>query len=123
MLYAGSVERTSFAEAPETKGYMTLELTRSGLGKYDFHPLPARPMVALPISLAGLTPAEAFVRVASAIESTPADAVVQLRISGAVPPAITAQKLRELAGARNVTLAGVGWRQAQPTTTFTLPAT
>ena len=46
VIYAGSVERTSFAEAPETKGFVILELTRDGLGSMAFRPLPARPMVA-----------------------------------------------------------------------------
>lgn len=45
IVYAGSVERTSFAEAPETKGYVVLELTRSGLGGLEFRALPTRPMV------------------------------------------------------------------------------
>lgn len=103
VLYAGSVERTSFAEAPETKGYMTLELTRSGLGAYEFRPLPARPMMATTLTLARLTSSEAFARVADAIEATPADAIVQLRVKGPMP-AITAQAVREISSTRNVTL-------------------
>ena len=51
VIYAGSVERTSFAEAPETKGFVVLRLTRSGLGGFEFRPLPARPMVTRTLSL------------------------------------------------------------------------
>lgn len=45
IIYAGSTERTSFAEAPETKGFVVLELARSGLRAFEFRPLPARTMV------------------------------------------------------------------------------
>jgi len=46
VIYAGSVERTSFAEAPETKGFVVMQLTQSGVGPIEFRPLPARPMVS-----------------------------------------------------------------------------
>ena len=105
VIYAGSVERTSFAEAPETKGYVVLNLAQSGLGAFEFIDLPARPMVIRTVSLGGVRPSEVLDRVAAAIESTPPDAVVQLRVAGPVPPALTAATLRSLAGARNVTLA------------------
>jgi DNA repair protein SbcD/Mre11 len=105
VIYAGSVERTSFAEAPEVKGYVVLELTRSGLGAFEFLALPARPMVTRTISLGDANPLETHARVAAAIESTPRDAVVRLRVTGAIPPTLTAKTLRSLAGARNVTLA------------------
>ncbi len=104
VIYAGSVERTSFAEAPETKGYVVLELTRSGLGAFEFRPLPARPMVTRTLSLDDGDSSGAHALVAAAIESTPEDAVVQLRIAGPIPT-LTAAVLREMAGARNVTLA------------------
>ena len=101
VIYAGSVERTSFAEAPETKGYVVLDLTRSGLGAFEFRPLPARPMMTLRLSFGDADALEAHARVAAAIESTPADAVVQLRVTGPLPTALTASALREIAGARN----------------------
>jgi DNA repair exonuclease SbcCD nuclease subunit len=105
IIYAGSVERTSFAEAPETKGFVVLELTTVELGRFEFRPLPARPMVTLTLPYEA-TPSEAVeARVAAAIRSTPADAVVRLRIIGAIPPTLTAARLRQLAGNRNVTLA------------------
>jgi DNA repair exonuclease SbcCD nuclease subunit len=107
VIYAGSVERTSFAEAPETKGFVVLELTRTGLGGFEFHPLPARPMAMRTISFEGTIDDDAHARVAAAIDSTPHDAVVQLRVTGPVPPTLTAAALRAMAGARNVTLA---WR-------------
>jgi DNA repair protein SbcD/Mre11 len=105
VIYAGSVERTSFAEAPETKGYVVLELKRSGLGEFEFRPLPARPMVTRTLSFDDGDGVEAHARAAAAIESTPDDAVVQLRVTGAMPATLTAAALRAMAGARNVTLA------------------
>jgi DNA repair exonuclease SbcCD nuclease subunit len=105
VIYAGSVERTSFAEAPEVKGFVVLELTASGLGSFEFRPLPARPMVTRSVCFDGTDGPGARARAAAAIESTPHDAVVQLRVEGALPAVLTAATLRSLAGARTVTLA------------------
>ena len=105
VVYAGSIERTSFAEAPETKGFVVLELARSGLHSFEFRPLPARPMVARTVSFGGADDLSAHKRLAAAIESTPGDAVVQLRVTGQIPAAVTAAALRAMAGARTVTLA------------------
>lgn len=105
VIYAGSVERTSFAEAPETKGYVLLELSQAGLDTFEFRALPARPMVTRALSLDGADRAAMHARVAAAIDSTPDDAVVQLRITGAMAPELTAEALRRMSGARNVTLA------------------
>jgi DNA repair exonuclease SbcCD nuclease subunit len=44
VLYPGSVERTSFAERLEEKGYLRLRLDRDGLADWRFVPLPTRPM-------------------------------------------------------------------------------
>jgi DNA repair exonuclease SbcCD nuclease subunit len=120
VIYAGSVERTSFAEAPETKGYVVCELTRSGLAAFEFRPLPARPMVTRTLSFCD-GDEEPHALVAAAIESTPGDAVVQLRVRGAVPTTLTARALREMAGARNVTLAGVRRARAGPGSSGSLP--
>ena len=105
IIYAGSIERTSFAEAPETKGFVVLELARSGLRSFQFRPLPTRTMVTRTVSFADADVTTVHSRLAAAIESTPADSVVQLRVAGQVPSTLTAATLRALAGARTVTLA------------------
>jgi DNA repair protein SbcD/Mre11 len=105
VIYAGSVERTSFAEAPETKGFVVLHLTQSGLGSFEFRPMPARPMVTSTLSFGESDAAMVHAHLAAAIESTPDDAVVQLRITGAMPATLTAAMLRAIAGTRTVTLA------------------
>lgn len=128
VIYAGSVERTSFAEAPETKGFVVLDMTRTGLATLEFKPLPTRPMVvrtlSFPAAAAGYADcgdhtgadsadiADVHARVAAAIESTPCDAVVQLRVEGRVAAMLTARTLRAMAGARNVTLAARDRRKA-----------
>jgi DNA repair exonuclease SbcCD nuclease subunit len=57
VLYPGSVERTSFAERDETKGYLVLDVepgTGGGrLARWEFVPLPARPMVVLSLASRG----------------------------------------------------------------------
>jgi DNA repair exonuclease SbcCD nuclease subunit len=111
VVYAGSVERTSFAEAAEPKGAVLLSLGPGGLGSLEFRPLPARPMRVVALSLEGLAAAPARARLVEALESTPADAVVQLRVEGELPsaaaPLLRAAALRALAGERTVTLAGL----------------
>jgi exonuclease SbcD len=105
VVYAGSIERTSFAEAPETKGFVVLELAPSGLCSFEFRPLPARAMVTRKISFGDVDDMTVHRRVAAVIESTPGDAVVQLRVTGRIPWTLTAATLRAVAGARTVTLA------------------
>ena len=63
-----------------------------------------RPMVTRSLNFAG-GDMDAHARLAAAIESTPADAVVRLRVIGAVPAMLSAAVLRGIAGARTVTLA------------------
>ena len=112
VVYAGSVERTSFAEAGEPKGTVRLELSRRGLGALAFRPLPARPMRVRALALAGLGPDEARRRLLELLAETPEDALVQLRLAGEVPPGVApllgAASLRALGGARQV---AVAWRR------------
>lgn len=113
IVYAGSVERTSFAEAPETKGYVLLELGPGGLRRVEHRPLPARPMVARDLDLDGAGPTEALEKLRAAIDSTPHDAVLQLRLARApsprVAPCLSAAALRDLAGGRTLSVSGP-WR-------------
>ena len=82
-----------------------LQLAPSGLENFEFRPLPARPMIARTVSFNGVDAPSVLDRVAAIIESTPEDAVVQLRVVGAMPAALSAAMLRSIAGKRNVTLA------------------
>jgi DNA repair exonuclease SbcCD nuclease subunit len=53
VLYPGSIERTSFAERDEPKGYVRLEVVPGAdggrLARWEFVPLPTRPMVVLDV--------------------------------------------------------------------------
>ena len=112
VLYPGSVERTSFAERRETKGYLVLRIRpdRAGghLEGYDFFPLPARPMFRMTLEASGHAPLETLRRQLAAL---PADAIVRLH---AAVPGITSALLREIAPAgMNIDLAWtVGWAGA-----------
>jgi DNA repair exonuclease SbcCD nuclease subunit len=105
VLYPGSVERTSFAERNEAKGYLTLALEsdskRGGaLAGWRFNELPARPMFLVEIDAAGLEAEALSQRISEELSGLPEDAVVQLRIGGGLAPGaegvIRAADLRRL---------------------------
>jgi DNA repair protein SbcD/Mre11 len=104
VLYPGSIERTSVAEASETKGYMTVDLTRdAGETRLDwgFHQLPARPLVRREMYLDGVQDAAVEAMVRGLIAESPPDAVLTIRVIGRVGDAarrvISAANLRHLA--------------------------
>ena len=105
VLYPGSIERTSFAERDEAKGYMTLELSPGDAGgrleDFRFHELPARPMVDLEIDVHGLDRDRLARRVRRSLASVDPDAVVRLTVSGRLDPQaatiLGAASLRQLA--------------------------
>ena len=108
IVYSGSIERTSFAEAPETKGFVVLELARSGLRSFEFRPLPTRPMVTRTVCFGNNDALTVHTDLAAVIASTPEDAVVQLRVEGRMPSTFTAASLRPVAGARSVSIVARG---------------
>lgn len=87
VVYAGSVERTSFAERNEPKGFVTLELGADGhaggcMRRLDFRELPARPMLVLDVEGAGLDADTLAARITAALATLPLNAVVQVRLVG-----------------------------------------
>ncbi len=99
VVYAGSVERTSFAERDETKGCVMLTIAAGGrLARCEFRPLPARPMRVH--ALVG--PAEGLEgEMRAALAAAPRDVVLQFRVPVALAgaEALRADRLRALAGA------------------------
>ena len=98
VLYPGSIERTSVAEADEDKGFMIIEVNlghTAGRVDWTFHQLPARPLVRHDLQLDGLEPGQVESALRSLVASAPVDAVVSVRISGA----ITGQLSRVLSAA------------------------
>ena len=87
VLYPGSIERTSFAEMGEPKGYFMLTSHEPGSIDWQFRHLPARPMVSVDID-GKLPTAEALEHaVCSSIAGAPEDAVLRIRVLGTVPAA------------------------------------
>jgi len=113
VLYPGSVERTSFAERSETKGYYILEVSadeegRGQLEGWRFHSLPARPMIQLELSLSGLDESSCRKALKKELKGIPEDSVVRLEISGKPKTddwcLLSTQSLRDLAPEMNITL-------------------
>jgi exonuclease SbcD len=107
VLYAGSVERTAFAEIGEPKGYILVDLQadpeRSGgrLTGWTFEELPARPMILQEVQADGLGTAALARILRLAVRSAPTDAVLRLEIRGEIDDEaralLTPQRIRALA--------------------------
>jgi DNA repair exonuclease SbcCD nuclease subunit len=87
VFYPGSIERTSFAEKDEKKGYLTLELATDGLksgrlSRWRFHELPTRPMIQLNLHLGNMDAAMLRSYLESTIGELPEDGIVKLKIFG-----------------------------------------
>ena len=87
VLYPGSVERTSFAERDEPKGYLTLNIepdanTGGRLADWRFHELPTRPMEVFTVDATGLTSEILEQVLCDEFDRLPNDAVVYLRVEG-----------------------------------------
>jgi DNA repair exonuclease SbcCD nuclease subunit len=91
VIYPGSTERTSFAEADETKGFCTLGFERSSGGEWclegvDFAALPARPMVT--VEVPEVLPASGVAGFLAVVaREAPPDAILRFTCRGAVSPA------------------------------------
>lgn len=103
VLYAGSVERTAFAERDDPKGCLELGFAPGPAGGqlvgWRFHPLPARPMRR--VSLRGRSADALLLDAERAIRAAPPDAVLRLRCDApdeALAP-LTAARLRAMAPA------------------------
>jgi exonuclease SbcD len=91
VIYPGSIERTSFAERDEEKGYVLLEVAAGGerggvLRRSTFHTLPARPMVIEEIQADGVDRADMHRLLTAAIRRVPEDAVLRIRVHGVPRP-------------------------------------
>ena len=104
--YPGSIERTSFAERNEVKGFLILEMrvdagSRAPRLSHQFIPLPARPMVSFDIHASELTETNAKPRLRGLLESQDNNSVVRIAIRGKVSASVakllTAELLRSMA--------------------------
>ena len=82
VLYPGSIERTSFAEVGEPKGFMTLRLGSESGMSWEFHDLPARPMERHEVDASRID-GGAFERfILDVVRRAPRDAVLSIRVTG-----------------------------------------
>ena len=125
VVYPGAVERTSFAERDEEKGYVLLEVAPScrpggRLVRSCFVPLPARPMVALDLDHAILDKQALASHLRRRLAAIDPDAVVRIRLRGEPPPeplgALRAENLRALAPASMNISVSHGWRKGRTET-------
>ena len=107
VMYPGSIERTSFAEMDEPKGYLSLEAELDAVGgrglTWEFRELPTRPMVVRNVHVAGMSSAGVDAAVRGVLAETPDDAVLRVLVhakSGvAIPPSLSVSHLRAMAPA------------------------
>ena len=106
VFYPGAIERTSFAERNEKKGYLILEfetdsLKGGRLRQWRFHELPTRPMIQLNLHSGDMDAAQLRSYLKSTIGELPQDGIVKLKIHGRIPQAamavLRAASLRALA--------------------------
>lgn len=83
MFYPGSIERTSFAEVGEEKGFMLLRVdTASGGVSWEFRSLPARPMERHEVNATHMDGAALERSILGIVHAAPVDAVVSIRVAG-----------------------------------------
>jgi exonuclease SbcD len=106
VLYPGSIEKTSFAEKDEKKGFLMLEIERSyrfgcQLKHWCFHELPSRPMAVVDLHVAGMSARALKSWIKSIFQELSADSVVKIKIHGRISeearPVLAAASLRSLA--------------------------
>jgi exonuclease SbcD len=95
VFYPGSIERTSFAEKDEPKGYIILEFEthktpRADLKNWTFHELPTRPMVQLELHASGMNAAQIQSWIESSLCALAPDSIVKLKVHSKLPTAAMA---------------------------------
>jgi DNA repair exonuclease SbcCD nuclease subunit len=117
VLYPGSLERTTFAEMGESKGFMIVRVgvdAEAGNARvaWEFRQLPARPMIRREIAIEGMSETALAAAVRDIIAGAPDDAVLSIRLTGALTQsqwrAVSSPRLRAIApSTMNVEIAPV----------------
>jgi len=101
VLYPGSIERTALAEIGEPKGFMIVHLGPARGLRWEFRELPARPMLRRELDGAHMSDGELARAVDAIIAAAPPDAVLSIRVTGALTDAqwraLSAARLRAVA--------------------------
>ena len=120
VIYPGSIERTSFAERNEEKGYVIVQFDNSAaLGnqyEISFVPLPTRPMVKLTLEAEGWSAGDVERWLRARFSELHQDSVVQIQplgsVSDQVLQSLSAPYLRSLApSSMNVSMAFASHRR------------
>jgi DNA repair exonuclease SbcCD nuclease subunit len=107
VFYPGSTERTSFVEKDEAKGYLIMEIESGDtscpggrIKRWQFHELPARPMVQLEVQAGAMTGSGLADWIRNSLASLHPDSVVKIRLHGKLSAgcldAVNAASLRSL---------------------------
>jgi DNA repair exonuclease SbcCD nuclease subunit len=114
VLYPGSIERTSFAERLEPKGFLILESsfpdsTLRPVLSHTFHSIPCRTMIDLPLPAAKLNGAEGDRVLKGLLSALDPNGIVRLSVRGELTQQATsllrAERLHRMAPATmNVTI-------------------
>lgn len=117
VIYPGSIERTSFAERYEDKGYQLISIRKAGFDEpvqvqSNFVQLPARPMVDLHLNPERVEDVYLMKYVKDALDQLDPDSIVRLFFDTLPGPWISGRlsnaKLREIAPERmNISLASI----------------
>jgi exonuclease SbcD len=126
VIYPGSVERTSFAERAEEKGYamVTVGLVRDQSPvQVSFESLPARPMVSLVLEPAVPNRGALVSQLASRLRELDPDSVVRVQLRGPAAAqslqSLSAASLRNLAPpTMNIALAPVSFNRPRQSRSF-----
>lgn len=100
VLYPGSIERTSFAERAEDKGFVHICLSKGQSPQIRFIPLPTRPMVDVLLDAANSS-SDLDRKLKQNLERLPTNSIVRLGIKKAKPgtplPQLTTARIRKWA--------------------------
>lgn len=106
VFYAGSTERTSFAEKAEGKGYLILEFERglwngAAIKQWQFHQLAVRPMTQFSLHAANMNNTQIISWLETRLGLLPQDSIVKIKIQDTVSQhamqVLSASALRALA--------------------------
>lgn len=80
IIYPGSIERTSYAERLETKGYYMIDIGKGGIS-WEFRPLPSRPMLEWTLKPDVDEKSKLLEVLEEGIGSLPEDVILRIRCS------------------------------------------
>jgi len=81
IIYPGSIERTSFAEKEEEKGFYLIEINENAVSDYQFITLPARKMVDISLNKSVYSKESLRQELLIEIQKIPDDSIVRIKMT------------------------------------------